>query len=332
MSRRAASDDLVAVRTAVDRSLAGIEAGETVLVACSGGPDSIALAGASAWVGVRRGLQVRAAVVDHGLQPGSDVTAAAAARICQGLGVTDARVHRVEVGRDGGLEAAARAARYGALDDAAAEAGAVAVLLGHTRDDQAETVLLRLARGSGARSLSAMAPQAGLWRRPFLGLPRALVRAAAVELLAPVGESAWADPHNSDRDFARVRVRALLDGLGADLGPGVVLGLARSAALLRDDADALEAWADRVEGEVVAADDAGASADCSTLLALPAAIRTRVLRAMCLRCGCPAEDVGYDLVQRLDDLVVDWHGQGEVRLPGGVVAERAYGRLCLRST
>ena len=113
---------------------------------------------------------------------------------------------------------------------------------------------------------------------------------------------------------------------------GVVLGLARSAALLRDDADALEAWADRVEGEVVAADDAGASADCSTLLGLPAAIRTRVLRAMCLRCGCPAEDVGYDLVQRLDDLVVDWHGQGEVRLPGGVVAERAYGRLCLRST
>jgi tRNA(Ile)-lysidine synthase len=332
VSRRAASDEVMALRAAVDRSLEDVAAGQTVMVACSGGPDSTALAGAAAWVAARRGLVVVAVVVDHGLQADSDVVAAAAAATCGRLGTSRAQVRRVEVGSDGGPEAAARTARYAALREAATEAGAGVVLLGHTRDDQAETVLLRLARGSGARALSAMAPESGLWRRPFLGLPRSVVHAAAAHLLEPLGESSWADPHNADREFARVRVRALLEGLVADLGPGVVLGLSRSADLLRDDADALDGWADAVADELVVDDAGELSADCGALADLPAAVRTRVLRAMCLRCDCPAQDVGYDLVQRLDDLIVDWHGQGEVSLPGGVVAERTYGRLCLRST
>jgi tRNA(Ile)-lysidine synthase len=332
MSRRAASADVMATRTAVAASVGDLGAGCRVVVACSGGPDSLALAAATAWVGERHSLGVRAVIVDHGLQAGSGVIAAGAADACASLGL-EAEVVRVEVGRGGGPEAAARTARYEALERAAVAVDAEAVLLGHTLDDQAETVLLRLARGSGARSLSAMAARSGLWRRPFLGLPRARVHAAAREVLEPLGRTSWADPHNDDPDYARVRVRSLLSGLAADLGPGVVLGLARSADLLRDDADLLDALARAEFERVVVRDEAGdGTADCEALAEMPPAIRTRVVRLMCLQCGSPADALGLDHVRRVDALVMHWSGQGEVALPGGVIATRAYGRLCLRSS
>lgn len=330
MSRRAVSADVMATRTAVSASVGDLAAGSAVVVACSGGPDSLALAAAAAWVGEREGLDVRAVVVDHGLQPGSGEVALDAADACRALAL-DAEVVRVEVGRDGGPEAAARTARYAALETAATTAGAAAVLLGHTLDDQAETVLLRLARGSGARSLAAMAARNGLWRRPFLGLSRVTVHAAAQEVLAPLGRQAWADPHNEDPDFARVRVRVLLAGLTADLGPGVVLGLARSAELLRADADLLDDLA-AVEHARVVADDGHVSAGCDVLAAMPPAVRTRVIRLMCLRSGSPADALGVDHVRRVEALVTGWKGQGEVALPGGVTAARAYGRLTLRGS
>ena len=332
MSRRAASADVMATRTAVSASVGDLSPGERVVVACSGGPDSLALASAAAWVGERMGIDVRAVVVDHGLQHGSDGVAVDAADACRALGIP-ADVVRVEVGREGGPEAAARTARYEALEAAAAEEGAAAVLLGHTLDDQAETVLLRLARGSGARSLAAMATRTGLWRRPFLALPRSTVHAAAQEVLAPLGRTAWTDPHNVDPDFARVRVRALLTGLTTDLGPGVVLGLARSADLLRDDADLLDELAAAEHGRVVVRHEgASQSADCVALADLPPAVRSRVIRLMCLGSGSPADALGMDHVRRVDALVTDWTGQGDVALPGGVTAARAYGRLSLRSS
>lgn len=330
MSRKAVSADVMATRTAVAASVGDLGPRVRVIVACSGGPDSLALAAAAAWVGDRQGLDVRAVVVDHGLQSGSHAVARDAADTCAALGVP-AEVVRVEVGSEGGPEAAARTARYAALEATAAEAGAAAVLLGHTLDDQAETVLLRLARGSGARSLSAMASRNGLWRRPLLSLSRATVHAAAREVLEPLGRQPWTDPHNDDPDFARVRVRHLLSGLTADLGPGVVLGLARSADLLRDDADLLDALAAAEHERVVGLDGDG-SADCAALAAMPAAIRTRVVRLMCLQHGSPADALGLDHVRRVDALVTDWRGQGEVALPGGVTAARAYGRLSLRGS
>lgn len=332
MSRRAVSADVMATRTAVAASVADLAAGSRVVVGCSGGPDSLALVAAAGWVGERQGLDVRAVVVDHGLQPASAQVALDATDACQALGL-DAEVVRVEVGREGGLEAAARSARYEALEAAATVAGAPAVLLGHTRDDQAETVLLRLARGSGARSLSAMTARTGLWRRPFLGLPRASVHAAARDVLEPLGRQAWSDPHNDDPSFARVRVRALLADLSADLGPGVVLGLARSADLLRDDADLLDDLAAAEHARVVAPDgDGGVSADCAELAEMPAAVRTRVVRLMCLGSGSAADALGVDHVRRVEALVTGWRGQGEVALPGGVTAARAYGRLTLRGS
>lgn len=330
MSRRAVSADVMATRTAVSASVGDLADGSVVVVACSGGPDSLALAAAAAWVGERQGLDVRAVIVDHGLQPGSGEVALDAADACRALGLA-AEVVRVEVGRDGGPEAAARTARYAALEATARTAGAAAVLLGHTLDDQAETVLLRLARGSGARSLAAMAARTGPWRRPFLGLSRVTVHAAAHEVLAPLGRQAWADPHNDDPDFARVRVRALLAGLAADLGPGVALGLARSAELLRADADLLDDLAASEHARVVA-DEGDESADCDVLAAMPSAVRTRVIRLMCLRSGSPADALGVDHVRRVEALVTGWKGQGEVALPGGVTAARAYGRLTLRGS
>jgi tRNA(Ile)-lysidine synthetase-like protein len=322
----------MAVRTAVASALDDLTAGDRVIVACSGGPDSLALAAATAWVASRRGLTAAAVVADHGLQEGSADVAAEAAAACTDLGLP-AQVVRVHVGTEGGPEAAARSARYAALESAAAEGQAATVLLGHTLEDQAETVLLRLARGSGARSLAAMAPRTGLWRRPFLGLPRATVRGAAAEAMAAVGRTPWADPHNDDRAFARVRARALLDGLGDDLGPGVVLGLARSADLLRDDADALDAWAADEYARAVRQDEpSGVSADCALLADMPAALRTRVIRAMALDCGAPADALGLEHVRRVEALVTDWRGQGEASLPGGVRARRECGRLCLQSS
>ena len=164
----------------------------------------------------------------------------------------------VDVGRAGGPEAAARAARYRALDDAADRLGAAAVLLGHTRDDQAETVLLGLARGSGARSLAGMAARSGRYRRPLLDLDRAVVRSAAA------GLDTWDDPHNADPSFGRSRVRhAALPALEAALGPGVAAALARTASLLRADADALDGWADQVAEQVY--DDAADGLDVPAL-------------------------------------------------------------------
>ena len=205
------------------------------------------------------------------------------------------------------------------------------VLLGHTLQDQAETVLLRLARGSGARSLAAMAPVNGRWRRPFLDLDRDLVATVAEEALTPIGAKPWRDPHNDDPRFTRVRVRAALRDLERDLGPGIAPALARSARLLRDDADALDAIADDAWDRLVAIDRVDAvaafSADVNTLADLPRAVRTRVLRRMCLAAGSLGEDLTADHIAVVDRFVTDWSGQGRASLPGRVTAHREYGRL-----
>lgn len=320
---------MLAVRHAVERALADIEPGQRVLVACSGGPDSLALAAAAAWVCARAQVHAGAVIVDHGLQEGSAEIAQRAAGQCRVLGLEPVVVRRVEVGGDGGPEMAARIARYTALDDAALELGAVAILLGHTLDDQAETVLLGLARGSGARSLSGMAERDGPLRRPLLGLPRATVHAAAAELGADIGEP-WLDPHNADPRYARVRARAMLDALTEALGPGIVPNLARTASLLRDDAEVIDGLVDMQVRMLVTADADGLHAEIQDLEEMQRALRTRLIRRMCISAGSPGEDLTMEHVLAVDRLVTDWHGQGATHLPGGVRAERGYGRLTVR--
>ncbi len=328
-SRHWASPSTLEVRAAVHASLLDLQPGSVVLVACSGGPDSLALAAAAAFVGRGRELTVGAVVVDHQLQEGSHAVAVAAQDACVALGLDPVVIARGEVGADGGPEAAARTARHAALHAVAARLGAEAVLLGHTREDQAETVLLRLARGSGTRSLAAMRPVAGLLRRPLLHLPREVVRSSAREECAALGLAAWQDPHNSDERFARVRLRLALQTLQEALGPGLTSGLARSAEIAAEDADALEAWALEAFDRLAVFSDAGIELEAAPLAELPAAVRTRVIRRMCIDLGATPEDVSRSHVLAVDALVVDWHGQGAVSLPGRVSARREYGRLVL---
>jgi tRNA(Ile)-lysidine synthase len=310
---------------------AALQAGDLVLVACSGGADSLALAAALAFEAPKAGLRAGGIVIDHGLQPGSAEVAAKVTGVIAGLGLDPALSAVVSVARPGDLagyhgpEAAARSARYAALDAAADAAGAKAIMLGHTLDDQAETVLLGLARGSGARSLAGMPARSGRYVRPFLGLRRAQTRAAC----AALGLQPWDDPQNADPAFSRVRVRhELLPALEAALGPGVAAGLARTARLLRSDADALDDRAQAAAERIRAAERTGpAGWPAAALAAEPAAIRQRILRAAALEAGCPAGALAERHIASIDALVTSWHGQKWTDLPGGIRCERRYGRL-----
>ena len=316
---------MFAVRAAVRAGLADLIPATRVLVACSGGADSLALAAATAFVAPRTGLSAGAVIVDHRLQAGSAGRAATLAVQLQEMSLGPVEVLPVAVGSAGGPEAAARAARYAALDEAAQRLGAGAVLLGHSRDDQAETVLLGLARGSGARSLAGMRPASGRYRRPLLALDRATLRAACLAQ----GLQPWDDPHNDDPRYARVRARRdVLPALEAALGPGVAGALARTARLLRDDADALDAEAARA---LPACRSAEGELDVPALAVLPSAIRRRVLRAAALAAGSPPGELALEHVEAVDGLVVAWRGQGPLHLPGKVRVTRRCGRLLLTS-
>ncbi|GAA3696537.1 tRNA lysidine(34) synthetase TilS [Nonomuraea antimicrobica] len=313
------------VRRAVREALADVPEGALVLAACSGGADSLALAAALAFVAPRMRLRAGLLTVDHQLQPGSDQRAQTVAALATELGLTPAEVLTVTVGTAGGPEAAAREARYTALARAADRLRAEVVLLGHTRDDQAETVLLGLARGSGPRSLSGMAPVAGRYRRPLLGLPRSTTVAAC----RAQGLTPWDDPHNEDSRYTRVRVRGkVLPVLEEELGPGVAEALARTAALARQDADALDQWAESAYQDC-ALSDIGASVRLSVaeVEKLPDAVRRRVLRRAAIVAGAPSGALSAGHVLAVDRLVTHWHGQKAVDLPGGLSAIRRYGTL-----
>ena len=319
------------VRTAVRACLADLAAGELVLVACSGGADSLALAAATAFAAPRLGLRAGGVTVDHRLQPGSAERAAEIAALLAKLGLDPVRSTAVTVPLTGasGPENAARVARYGALDAAAGECGAVAVLLGHTLDDQAETVLLGLARGSGGRSLAGMPARRGRYRRPLLAVRRAATAAACAEL----GLEPWQDPHNADFRFARARVRhQALPALEAALGPGVAEALARTAAQLRADAECLDDLAFAESGQLRQAGSDPAGLDVAWLAALPAAIRTRVLRDAAVMAGCPPGALAAGHIGQVDALVTAWRGQRWADLPGGVRARRQAGKVWFSST
>ncbi|WP_322410776.1 tRNA lysidine(34) synthetase TilS [Microbacterium invictum] len=325
MTHRPSLDPVVAaVRLAVRRGLASVPDGSRIVVGLSGGADSLALTAATVFESARRGIRVVAITVDHGLQEGSEDAAEAARDAAEALGAA-ARVVRVEVRGAGGPEAAARDARYRALRDAARVEGAAAILTGHTLDDQAETVLLGLARGSGAASLQGMAAASDLdgmpLLRPLLTVPRETTRAAcAAEGLTP-----WDDPHNADARFARVRVRErVLPVLEAELGPGVAEALARTAEQLREDAAAFEEMIDETIEDIVEHAEAGIAVSVAALAANPPALRHRIIRHVV------AAEFGESLtrVQTLEvaRLVTDWAGQGPIDLPA-CRAARVGGRV-----
>lgn len=306
---------VAAVRTAVRRTLQDLPPDATVLVACSGGPDSVALLAATVAEARRArdaGPRVVGATIDHGLQEGSAEQAARTVALMAALGVDETVSSRVVVEHRGtGPEDAARRARYAVLEQMAVHFGAAAVLLGHTRDDQAETVLLGLARGSGARSLAGMRAAFDVFRRPLLGVARDdTVTACQVEGLA-----VWDDPHNSDPGYARVRVRTrVLPVLEEQIGPGVAAALARTAEQLRVDVDLLDDLADAAYERL--ATPAGVRA--ADLLAEPVALRRRVLRRLALEAGAVPAELFHEHVLALEELVTGWRGQRWIDLPGHV--------------
>ena len=330
------------------------EAAADVLVALSGGPDSLALAAATAFEAPRAGLRAGAVIIDHGLQHGSDAVAARAAEQARALGLAPVVVTRVTVpsiDRDrtaapgstessapraaGGPEAAARTARYAAIDAALADTGALAVLLGHTLDDQAETVLLGLARGSGAASLSGMAvltpppgapdhdherdrpaaalagPPIGSRIRPLLGIRRSTTLAFCAES----GLEPWHDPHNDSDEYTRVRVRRqVLPLLETELGPGIAEALARTADQLREDDETLHDIAIETIEDLVEHAEAGIAVSVGALAANPPALRNRVIRYVV------DSEFGVSLSRgqtlAVAELVTAWTGQKGVDLPG----------------
>jgi tRNA(Ile)-lysidine synthase len=321
---------VVAVRRAVRRALDGLPEPARAappLVACSGGADSTALLAAARSVAPGR---VHVAVVDHGLQDRSAERSAALVAGLTAQGVP-AAVHTVVVDGPGGVEAAARRARHDALRAARPHPDS-SVLLGHTLDDQAETVLLGLGRGSGARSLAGMTTWDPPWLRPLLGLRRADTAAACRAQDLPF----WDDPHNTDPRFTRVRLRhEVLPLLEEVLAGGVAEALARTAAQLRDDGEALDAAAHDLltrahrNAEDTVQDRATRALDADVLGTAPSAVRRRALRCWLTTHGITGLT---DLhLRAADDLVGRWRGQGGVALPQRLELIREHGRLRVRT-
>jgi tRNA(Ile)-lysidine synthase len=318
---------VAAVRLAVRRCLTQVPPGP-VVVACSGGADSLALLAATVFECRGTGRTVLGATVDHDLQVGSgaqaDVVVAQMAR----LGVHETLAARVHVEPAGvGVEAAAREARYAVLEEVASRTGAAAVLLGHTMDDQAETVLLGLARGSGGRSIAGMRRSFGPFHRPLLDLTRSQTEQAC----RAEGIEFWVDPHNADPRFLRPRVRhRVLPVLEEELGPGVAATLARTADQLREDMEALDRWAETAYAEVLRPRaETPVALDVDGLTALDPALRRRVLRTAALAAGAPGDELFRVHVLALEELVTAWRGQRMVQLPGHLAGVRSGSTLSI---
>ena len=292
-----------------------------ILIGVSGGADSLALAIGTLAECKSADLDLVAIVIDHQLQEGSAKVAEHTSQQLLDLGFTNVEVMKVNVEVIDGMESSARRARYAAFDEAIAKYQPDYFFLAHTKNDQAESVLLGLARGSGTRSLSGIAEVNGIFIRPLLGVDRAMTEEVCVEN----GITPWIDPHNSDSSYARVRVRReILPLMEREIGPGIVDALARSAGILREDADAL----DELATEYLAGQDPQDLA-VEPLRKIPKALRIRVLRQAIYLAGAPMGSLSADHLLPIEALITNWHGQGEISLPGGVKVLRISGRLSL---
>jgi tRNA(Ile)-lysidine synthase len=321
---------VAATRLAVRRELAP-RSDATVLVACSGGADSLALLAATTFEAHKQAGHVVGVTVDHGLQDGSGERAVSVVEQMSALGADETVSVRVEVHASGqGPEAAAREARYAVLEEVAQRLGTQTVLLGHTLDDQAETVLLGLTRGSGGRSLAGMRRGFDVFRRPLLDITRAQTEAAC----RAQGIEWWTDPHNDDARFTRSRVRhRVLPVLEEELGPGVAAALARTADQLRADTEALDDVA-AASLRDAAVDDGGGyrTLDLETL---PWGVRTRALRMAAVGAGANASELTYGHVLAVSDLLLGPEGSvrhKQIQLPGHVTAYRDGDLLRFRHT
>ena len=312
---------LLELRNAVRFWFQKLEANSKVCIGVSGGADSLALAIVAKLEAADLNLDLVAVIVDHGLQENSADVAATTKKKLEAIGYSDIFVGKANVLVTDGIEASARRARYLVFQQALETYGAKVFLLGHTKNDQAEGVLLGLARGSGTKSLSGMAEISGPFIRPFLNVDRSTTQTACDES----GIEYWNDPHNLNTEFTRVRVReSILPLIEKEIGPGIIDALSRSAKILREDATALDEWAERVFAEVNPTD-----IEISHLADLPIAVRSRVLRLAIYAAGAPTGSISATHLAPIEAFVSDWRGQGHTSLPGGVKVCRISGRLSL---
>lgn len=302
--------------------------GSTIAVACSGGADSLALASAALFEGNRAEIKVIAVIVNHNLQEGSMEVALRTKGVLTEIGFDVVEIMDVVVQQSSlGMEAAARNARYGALTEFANKHNAFVTMLGHTLDDQAETVLLGLARGSGAKSIAGMPTLSpdGKYLRPLLGI----TRKETVSYCEDLGLDYWSDPQNLDTKFSRVKVRLnVLPVLEEELGPGIASALSRTAEILQDDLEYLEAQADSAFSLVAKTTNNSVAIDTEGLEKLPRALATRVIHKSLSLLGTEPAKVQVDSVM---ELVTNWHGQKPLTLPS-VRVERKGKEIILKST
>lgn len=309
----------------VEKFINEVAPGEKVLVACSGGADSLALAWTVQFVAKKREIFVFAIVIDHQLFPESDQVAKDAAAKLNLIGISEVEIKKVEVLKTvDGIEAAAREVRYKALTEYAQKLFASQIYLGHTLEDQVETVLMRLTRGSGARSLQGMSEINGMFVRPFLHLSREMVRTS----LQLINIKAWEDPMNYSDKFLRSKIRnKLLPNLKEVLGESVFEAIDRTALQLRDDNQAL----DLICQDVMTLNSIETQVLVATLEMQPRAIRTRIIRVMLLNAGAPAAALAHSHIEAVNQLVENWHGQGEVALPGKLRALRTNNQIVINA-
>jgi len=302
--------------------------GSTVSIACSGGADSLALASAALFEGQRADVRIIACIVNHNLQEGSNEVALRTKALLTELGFEVVEIKDVHIQQSSlGMEAAARNSRYGALTEFAEKHSAVFTMLGHTLDDQAETVLLGLARGSGAKSIAGMPTLSpdGKYLRPLLGI----TRKHTVSYCEDLGLEFWSDPQNLDTKFSRVKARLkVLPVLEKELGPGIAQALARTAEILQDDISYLEAQAEQAFILVAKTTNNSVMIDVDAFLKLPKALANRVIHKSLSLMGAEPAKVQIDAVS---DLVFNWHGQKPLTLPS-IRVERKGQEIILKST
>lgn len=318
------------VRRAVRQGLeqANLEPNARVLVACSGGPDSMALAAAAAFEAPRLGFRAAAVIVDHGLQDQSGQVAADTAAKLEQLGLDPVVIERVVVLETGaGPEAAARDARYEALERARKLLNAELILLGHNLEDQAETVLLGLTRGSGLRSIAGMKVLDSDRRllRPVLGISRQ----ALADSCQDQDLDYWVDPHNSDPRYTRVRIRQLLGTLEQELGSGFAAALSRTAELADEADEVVLNQAKILLGlATTTLSDKQLRVSVKTIGEALSGVRRRAIFEAVVSLG--AKSVSRTQVLGIDELITNWHGQKQLVL-SGITVERVGDQLVFTS-
>lgn len=302
------------LQNAVTNLIKEFEPADTIFVACSGGADSLALAWTSQVVTKRLGLKLIAVIIDHQLFQDSSKVALDAKLKCESFGIEKVIIKKVNVEEDKeGLESAARKARYDAIEELVIEYNAKAVLLAHTQDDQAETMLMRLTRGSGAKSLSAMKEISGKYLRPFLHIRKKEL----MESLKAKGLTFWEDPANTDFKFLRAKVRhQLIPKLIEVLGDSAIEALDRTSDLLKEDNEALDLIAEQNFKNL------NRELKVNELAKLPSAVRKRIIKIAALEAGVIPGPFSYEHIEAIDALVTKWRGQGNIDLPGFIQASR----------